>query len=168
MLQASHASWANAFSLGHLDDTVRHAAEGIALYQIEPHASLASAYGNHDAGACALNFKARALVLLGAVDEAVRVSEAALALSRQLGHPFTLAQTLFFASTVHHARHDPEATLDRASASAAMAREHGFRLFGAWRRFWKAGRSSRSVGVMTGSRFCATRCGQLTRDPASS
>jgi hypothetical protein len=127
-LQASHASWATSFSLGHLDEALRHATEGCALYSIEPHAALASAYGNHDAGVCAMNFRARTLVLLGAVDEAVTVSDAAVALARELEHPFTLAQTLFFASTVHHERRDPDATLARASTSAAMAREHGFRL----------------------------------------
>jgi tetratricopeptide (TPR) repeat protein len=79
-----------------------------------------------------MNFRARALRLLGAVDEAVRVSEAAIALARELGHPFGLAQTLFFASTVHHARRDAQATLALASTSAAMAREQGFRLFLAW------------------------------------
>ncbi len=132
VLQACHASWATSFSLGHLDDARRQATEGHALYSIEPHAALASAYGNHDAGVCAMNFKARALVLLGAVDEAVSVSEAAVALARELEHPFTLAQTLFFASTVHHARRDAQATLALASAGAAMAREQGFRLFFAW------------------------------------
>ena len=119
-------------SLGHLDEALRHATDGCALYSIEPHAALASAYGNHDAGVCARNFRARALVLLGAGDEAVSVSEAAIALARELEHPFTLALALFFASTVHHARGDPEATLARAATTAAVAREHGFRLILAW------------------------------------
>jgi len=132
LLQAHHASWPTAFSFGQLDDAVRHATEGCALYSIEAHAALASAYGNHDAGVCAMNFRARALVLLGSVDEAVRVGDEAIALARELAHPFTLAQALFFASTVHHARRDPEATLAGASTSASMAREHGFRLFLAW------------------------------------
>lgn len=131
-LQACHAAWATSFSLGNLDDARQQAAEGTVLYQVEQHASLASAYGNHDAGICALNFSARALVLLGAVDEAVRVSEASIARARELNHPFSLAQTLFFAATVHHARQDPQATLTRASAAVAMAREHGFRLLAAW------------------------------------
>lgn len=131
VLQAHHASWPTAFSLGHLDDALRHATEGCALYSIEPHAALASAYGNHDAGVCAMNFRARALVLLGAVDEAVRVSEGAIALAREL-EPFGLAMTLFFASTVHHARCDPEATRAGAATAASMAREHGFGLFLAW------------------------------------
>jgi DNA-binding winged helix-turn-helix (wHTH) protein/tetratricopeptide (TPR) repeat protein len=132
LLQAYHAGWATSFSLGDLEETRRQAAEGFALYRIEEHASLASAYGNHDAGACALNFLARALVLLGTVDEAVRRSDAAIALARELQHPFTLAQTLAFAATVHQVRCDPEATRARASAAALIAREHGFRLIAAW------------------------------------
>jgi len=132
LLQACHARWATAFSLGHFDRVCLSATEGTALYRIDQHASLASAYGNHDAGACALNFHARSLVLLGHVDEAARTSEAALALARELDHPFTMAQTLFFASTVHHERQDPAATLSTASAAVAIARDHGFRLIAAW------------------------------------
>jgi predicted ATPase len=137
VLQACHACWATSFSLGRLNDARREAAEGTALYRIDQHAPLASAYGNHDAGACALNFAARALVLLGNVDEAARASEAALTLARQLGHPFTIATTLFFASTVHHARQDPDATLTHASAAAALARDHGYRLMEAWASIFK-------------------------------
>lgn len=132
VLQAVHASWATSFSLGRLDEAVRFATEGRTLYRVEPDAALASAYGNHDPLTCAMNFAARALALMGAVDEAVRLSDGSVAFARELGHPFTLGQTLFFASTVHHARQDPEATLAHASEAAAMAREHGFRLMLAW------------------------------------
>jgi len=132
VLEAYHASWVTSFSLGRLDEARCHAAAGSGLYRIDQHASLAAAYGNHDAGACALNFGARAAVLFGAVDEAVRQSEASLALARELDHPFDLAQTLFFASTVHHARQDAEATRACASAAAIIANEHGFRLIAAW------------------------------------
>jgi len=132
VLQAHHASWPTAFSFGQLDEALRHATAGCALYSIEPHAALASAYGNHDPGACAMNFRARALVLLGAADEAVRVGEEAIALARELAHPFSLAQTLFFVSTVHHARCDAEATRAGAATSVSMAREHGFGLLLAW------------------------------------
>jgi tetratricopeptide (TPR) repeat protein len=132
VLQAHHAGWATSFLLGHLDEARCHAAAGSGLYRMDHHASLASAYGDHDAGTCALNFGARAAVLLGAVDEAVRQSDASLTLARELEHPFTLAQTLFFASTVHHAREDAEATRACASAGASIANEHGFRVIAAW------------------------------------
>jgi hypothetical protein len=132
VLQAHHASWPTAFSFGQLADALRHSTDGGALYSIDAHAALAAAYGNHDPGVCAMNFRARALVLLGAVDEAVRVSEEAATLARELAHPFSLAQALFFGSTVHHARGDPEATLAGASTAVSMAREHAFGLLLAW------------------------------------
>ena len=132
VLQAYHAGWATSFLRGHLDDARGHAAAGSGLYRVEQHASLASAYGNHDAGTCAMNFWARAAVLSGAVDEAVRQSDASLALARELGHPFTLTLTLFFASTIQHARQDAEATRAHASAGAIIANEHGFSLIAAW------------------------------------
>jgi DNA-binding winged helix-turn-helix (wHTH) protein len=132
ILQASHANWATSFSQGRLDEALRFAREGRTLYQIEPDAALAPAYGSHDPLTCAMNFAARALSLMGAVDDAVSVSEESIAFARELGHPFTLALALFFASTVRHARQEPEATLARASEGAALARAHGFRLTVAW------------------------------------
>ena len=132
VLQAYHAGWATSFSLGDLEEARRQAAEGFALYRIDEHASLASAYGNHDAGTCALNFLARALVLLGAVDEAVRRSDAAIALARELRHPFHWRRR--WRSPPPCTRRDahPEATLARASAATHIARERGFRLITAW------------------------------------
>jgi tetratricopeptide (TPR) repeat protein len=168
-LQACHAGWATSFSLGRFDDARREAAEGTALYRIDRHASLASAYGNHDAGTCALNFAARALVLRGNVDEAARVSEAALTLARELEHPFTIAQTLFFASTVHHARQDPDATLRHASAAAALARDHGFRLIEAWASIFKGwallrtGRHHDGLALLRDAMgAAAAHCGQFS------
>jgi len=128
-LQALHADWATSFSSGDFDGAERHAAEGIALYRVDQHAALTSAYGNHDPGVCARLFRARALALAGAVDEALQMNDGAIALATELGHPFTLQQALFFAATVDHARQDPHGALAHASASAGIARDHGFRLF---------------------------------------
>lgn len=76
VLQSHHAGWATSFLLGRLDEARSHAAAGDGLYEIDRHASLAPAYGNHDARPRALNFWARSGVLYGADDEAVRNSEA--------------------------------------------------------------------------------------------
>jgi predicted ATPase len=132
LLQAHHASWATEFSLGNLDAAHASAREGIRLYDTARHAEMAATFGNHDAGACARMFGARALALLGREDEAVRMADEAIALARDLGHPFSLALALVFAAAVHEALGDAGLTLHHAGAAAALAREQEFGLILAW------------------------------------
>src|SRR5262249_3990454 len=70
--------------------------------------------------------------LLGYPDRAARASREAVALAKDLGHPHTLALTLYFAAVLHQRLRDPEATRERADALAGLAVEHGFAL-------WEAG-----------------------------
>jgi hypothetical protein len=132
VLQACHAQWATSFSVGRLSDALSHASRGDTLYEMSRHAAMASAFGNHDAGTCGLNFSARALALLGRLDEAVSQSDRSVDLARRLDHPFTLAQSLFFGATVHQARQDIDRTRQTASASAAISRDQSFGLMHAW------------------------------------
>jgi predicted ATPase/DNA-binding winged helix-turn-helix (wHTH) protein len=132
LLQAYHALWATSFSQGDLRAAAAQAAEGMALYDAHQHAAMAVTYGNHDAGACSRYFRARALALLGCADEAVRMSDDAIALARNLAHPFSLALALTFAAAVHQLRRDPTTTEGRAAEAATIARAQGFRLILAW------------------------------------
>lgn len=132
LLQAYHALWATSFSLGEIRAVHRYAAEGLALYVTDQHFALAPAYGNHDAAVCARAFDARALALLGDLDAAIRSSEAAIALGRQLGHAFTLALALVFAAAVHQFRRNAPMTARHAAEAVALCREHSFPLVLAW------------------------------------
>jgi DNA-binding winged helix-turn-helix (wHTH) protein/predicted ATPase len=131
LLQAHHALWATCFSTGDLADSHDHAVQGIALYR-EEDVSLAASYGNHDAGVCALAFDARTLALLGQLDEAVHAAEKAIALARDLAHPFTLTLALVFGAAVHQFRRDPAGARRYAAEAAALSREQSFRLTLGW------------------------------------
>lgn len=132
LLQAHHAAWATAFSRGDLETTMQHTEEGLRLYEADKHAGTASDFGNHDAGVCCRLFRARALVLLGRIDEATRSCNDAIGYAQNLSHPFSEALALVFASSVDQALRDPMAAKAHASAAAAIAREQGFKLMLAW------------------------------------
>jgi predicted ATPase len=132
LLQAHHAAWATAFSQGRLDESQAHAAKGVELYEAAAHAGMASTYGSHDAGVCAMQFNARALALTGRTEEALRMSDAAVLLARSLGHAFSEALALIFAAAVRQALRDVSGTKRCAAQAMAIAREHDFRLLSAW------------------------------------
>jgi DNA-binding winged helix-turn-helix (wHTH) protein/predicted ATPase len=131
-LQAHHAEWATAFSAGDLAGAEAHARDGTSLYDPERHGGLASTYGGHDPGVCALNFSARVAALAGRTDTAHRTSERATALARELGHPFSLAQSWVFGAAMHETRRDVAAAREAATAAATLSREHSFPLLLAW------------------------------------
>jgi predicted ATPase len=132
LLQAHHAAWATAFSRGDLGAACFHAGEGIRLYDPHRHATMATTYGNHDAGVCARVFLARASALLGRTEDAVRASDDAVALARVLEHPFSLALAHVFASAVAQACRQPDRVRVHAEAASAIARDQDFRLLLAW------------------------------------
>lgn len=132
LLQAHHAAWATAFSVGKLRAALFHATEGIRLYCADRHAATAATYGNHDVGVCGRVFLARSLALLGRTDEAVSASEESVQEARDLCHPFSLALSHVFAAAVGQACRDPIRARAHAVAAAAIARDQDFRLMLAW------------------------------------
>jgi predicted ATPase/DNA-binding winged helix-turn-helix (wHTH) protein len=132
LIEAHHALWATSFARGALDDVARHAAQALALYDPDRHASLAVVYGHHDAAVCGLGHAAWALELSGEPEQASRQSEEALARARALGHPFSEAHALLYAARLHQFRGDWRATRDRAEAASVLARERGFVQLQAW------------------------------------
>ena len=131
-LQMHHAQWATALSEGNIRAVEEHSSAGICLYDPGQHAGLTSTYGDHDAGVCALSFSARAAVLAGRTELAVQQSAEAIALARNLGHPFTLTLGLAFAAFVHQVRRDALMVRQHAVEASALAGEHGFLLMLGW------------------------------------
>ena len=131
-LQALHASWATAFSQGDLAAAYESAAEGMRIYDVQRHAGMAATYGSHDAGVCARMFAARALVLLGREDEALRCGDEAVALAETLEHPFSLALALTFRAAVDQSRGDAPGARRHAARAMTIARDQAFRLMLAW------------------------------------
>ena len=132
VLQAHHALWPTLFSLGEPRAALDHAMEGTAQYEAGVQRSPGPLYGNHDPGTCALYFGAWALSLLGQPDRAAEMSRQAIALARQLAHPFSEALSLFFAAAVHHCHGEPAAAREPAESAVGLARAHGFGLVLAW------------------------------------
>jgi DNA-binding winged helix-turn-helix (wHTH) protein/predicted ATPase len=131
-LEGHHALWLTQFCRGELAAAYDHAARGIALYDSESHAALASVYGNHDAGTCARMQGAWTLGLLGFPERAVALSGEAIALAERLGHPFNLAWSHYSAANLHQLLRDAAATRRHAEVALALAREHGFPLPSGW------------------------------------
>ncbi|MBV8356684.1 MAG: hypothetical protein JO189_01935, partial [Deltaproteobacteria bacterium] len=69
------------------------------------------------------------LWVLGFPDQAVDTIERAVALARELGHPFSLCHALWSSQIVHAWRGDATAALKFTDAYLQIANEHGFQLF---------------------------------------
>jgi DNA-binding winged helix-turn-helix (wHTH) protein/tetratricopeptide (TPR) repeat protein len=132
LLEAHHAMWSTCFARGDLVAARDHAAQGIALYHADRHASLAATYGNHDPGACGYSHRAWALELLGESKAALRHTEDAIALARTIGHRFSEAHALLYAARLHQLRGDWRTTRDYAAEAGALARAGGFVQLMAW------------------------------------
>ena len=132
LIEAHHALWATLFAQGDLRATRHHAAEAVRLYDLARHASLAAVYGNHDPAVCAHGHAAWALELCGEPEQASRQSQAALALARRLGHPFSTAHALLYGARLHQFRGDWRRTRACAEAAGVLASERGFVQLEAW------------------------------------
>jgi DNA-binding winged helix-turn-helix (wHTH) protein/predicted ATPase len=130
LLQAHHAQWSTFFTLGDLRGTDVHARRGIDLYDACTRGVLT--FGGHDAGICARLFRARALAFAGRSDTAVTMCDEALAMARDLDHPFTLAFCLMHVAAVHEARRDADLSRQHASEARRIAQDHGLGLMIAW------------------------------------
>jgi predicted ATPase len=84
-----------------------------------------------DPGVTCLAQGAHALWYLGYPEQALRRSQAALALARELAHPFSLVWALSCAANLHGLRREYRIALDYAESSVALATEQGFAQWGA-------------------------------------
>ena len=111
--------------LGEFSRAREHAELGMAVY--EPHLHRPQvALVQQDPGVMCLVNAAQALWHLGYPDQAVQQSHAALALAREIEHPYSLVWALSWAAILHWHRREPQATLAQLDTAAALATEHGF------------------------------------------
>jgi predicted ATPase len=76
-------------------------------------------------------FAAATLGLLGYPEQALKTSEAAVALVKEVSHPFSLAYAHSWAATAHQLRRDTVRVQEQAEASMRVSREQGFPQLGA-------------------------------------
>lgn len=125
-LEADFAEGVSAFWLGKPASARRHLEHGSALYDPARHASLARLYGGHDPGVACRSLAAWILWLLGYPDQALERAREALALARELAHPFSEAFALAFVGWVHRFRREVPAAGEHAEVLIKLAAEQGF------------------------------------------
>jgi len=110
--------WQGAFapSRAHLEQAIAHydpqqSRTHIALYSQDPKVVCR----------CRLAFD---LLYLGYPDQATRMEQEALALGRELAHPFSLGYAMFWDALLQNYRRAPRETQERAEAVIALCREH--------------------------------------------
>jgi predicted ATPase len=126
LLEAHHALWTSLFSSGELVAARAHQQQGRLLYDPERHRTYASLFSGHDPGVCCRYRGAPVLWLLGYPEQALASSQEALALARELDHPYSLTHALHWAAVLHHLRREASLAQERAEAAMTIATEHGF------------------------------------------
>jgi predicted ATPase/class 3 adenylate cyclase len=123
ILEAHHELWANLSSLGELTSALIHTERGIELYNPQEHRQYAFLYGGHDPGVCGIRHAAMVLWLLGYPAHALRRSQEALALARELSHPYSITHALYYSAWVHQQRGERQAVEEHIEAAIRLATE---------------------------------------------
>src|SRR5260370_20000747 len=121
----------NMYSGGEFVPARTHLERASALYNPSRHRSLPSLYWMNR-GVNSLAYAGNALWILGYPDQAVDRVDRALALSRELSHPYSLCFALILSGRVHALRGQGEAALKFADATVRVCAEHGFQLMAAF------------------------------------
>jgi len=126
---------------GRFASSLAHCERAIALYDPgQQHHGHVRVLGN-DQGISALGYCAWNFWHLGQPEAALARAREAVALSRRLDHPFSLACALFWEMVVHWFLRDVAAVLERTTEVLALSEMQGFPIFlGAGRAFHAAAR----------------------------
>ena len=117
------------FCLGDYTLAQNHLEKVIDFYDPEQHHHAFIALQGSDAGVSALAYYACGLWCLGYPDQAMQRSQEALALARELGHPFTLIDVVSYAGCLFNMmRRHPQALLENANEMKQLAEDklHGW------------------------------------------
>jgi predicted ATPase len=117
--------------LGALPAAHQHLEEGIARYTPDQRRAPVFQIGQ-DPGVTCRQFAALSLWLLGYPDQALARLHEALALARELSHPYSLAHARCVAAIVSQCRRDVSAVHEQAEAAGVLATEQGFTQWVLW------------------------------------
>jgi predicted ATPase len=129
ILEAHHSRWGTCHVSGLVAATLADTERGIALYREHQHRLHAYEYGGHDTGVCAHGHRAVTLWIAGFPEQAVRASEAALALGQRLDHPPSLAHAAWWSATLRQLLREPQTCRELADMAIRIAVEQGSRIF---------------------------------------
>lgn len=102
-----------------------HLEQVIAAYHPDKHHALAYVYGD-DPGVVCLMYVAIVLALQGHLDQARKRSEEAIALAKQVAHPFSLALAFNLSARLYQCYQDAPKTQALAEETMTLSAEHGF------------------------------------------
>jgi DNA-binding winged helix-turn-helix (wHTH) protein/predicted ATPase len=125
-VQAHHALWTTERNRGKFCEAYAHTEHGRRLYTSAQHGAHLARYGVDDPGVCCAGSASLLLWLLGYPDQAVHRGHEALALARELGHPFSLAYVLPVTAEVHRFCRSIAVVHEQAEAALALGVSHGF------------------------------------------
>jgi predicted ATPase len=127
LLMAAHEPMGTtSYWRGELLQAREHLEEVLARYDPQAHRAREHFYGSGDPAVWALNYLSWVLWELGYPDQALARSREALALARELSHPFSEATALLGVGRTHALRGEQQAALEGAEALIALSTEHGF------------------------------------------
>jgi predicted ATPase len=125
LLEAHRALGQTLLYLGDFVASHAHLQQGLELYDERDHREHVQLYGN-DPGVACLVYHAYVSWFLGYPDQALAQSERAVSKATELGHPFSVAYALAFATYLHQHVRDVEGTKEYAERTIALARERQF------------------------------------------
>jgi predicted ATPase len=125
LMEAHNALGGALYWMGDFGRAHEHFERVIPLYDPRQHRSDAYLYAN-DPGVIAYSYTIWTLWYLGFADQSLQRLEKALALSRELAHPFSLAGALAYGAGFFYFRREGPATQELAEQVIAISNEHGF------------------------------------------
>ena len=125
LMLAHHAMGVTLTTIGQFSAGIQQLERVIAIYDRKRHASIAFAFGQ-DSGVVCRSQAAFALWFLGYPDQAVKMNNEALALARELSHPYSLAAAFDFSTWVNQLVRDRQGVQQHAEAAIAISTEHEF------------------------------------------
>ena len=132
LLIRAHESVGSTYSfLGRFSEARTHLCEAKSLYDPQRHHTHVLPY-TQDPGITARIILARTLWIVGEVDEVETLVAEAIAMARELEHPFTLAFTLATASWIYSTLRDTNRTLDLTEEAIMLSTKYSFEVPLAW------------------------------------
>lgn len=119
------------FHLGQLTASCEHVIQALPARGSSSHSAFAL-FAGPDVGVFCRSYLSHLFSQLGHVDKAASASNEAIALAREVAHPFTLAIALDYAAMMHVFQHESKPALARAAEASALCRKHGFAYYLAW------------------------------------
>ena len=126
--QASFAMGNTLYWQGEFIEAKMHLGRVGETYLADHHPGHVAEFGE-DAGITSASYSSWVLWLLGYPEQALETSHNAVALARRLGHPYSLAYALTFATILHCRMRQPEQALALGDETLTLATEHGFPLW---------------------------------------